>query len=256
MRAIRHELGLNQFVTFFAALLIVAQNLRQVANLQTVIAEGLAAAGRLLAALDVAPEVREAPGAPALRLTEAALRFENVGFAYAGGAPALEGVDLVARRGRVTALVGPSGGGKSTLLSLVPALLRRDAGAGDAGRAGRARRHPGLAARPHRARHPGALPVRRHDPRQHRLRPPGSRATRRWRPPPAPPPPTASSRELPQGYRHPRGRSGDAPLGRPAPARRHRPRLSEGTRPSCCSTRPPARSTPRARRRCRRRWSG
>ena len=120
VRAIRHELGLNQFVTFFAALLIVAQNLRQVANLQTVIAEGLAAAGRLLAALDVAPEVREPPGAPALALTDATLRFEQVGFAYAGGARTVERVDIEAKRGRVTALVGPSGGGKSTLLSLVP----------------------------------------------------------------------------------------------------------------------------------------
>ncbi len=119
-RALRHELGLNQFVTFFAALMIIAQNLRQVSNLQVVIAEGMTAAGRLMAALDVKAEVADRPGARPLQLTEAVLRFEGVGFAYAPGTTALSGVDLEARRGRVTALVGPSGSGKSTLLSLIP----------------------------------------------------------------------------------------------------------------------------------------
>ncbi len=128
VRAVRHELGLNQFVTFFAALLIVSQNLRQVANLQTVIAEGLTAAGRLLAVLDVAPEVRERPGAPPLALDRAHLRLEGVGFAYAPGAMAVSGVDLEARRGEVVALVGPSGGGKSTLLNLVPRFYDVSAG--------------------------------------------------------------------------------------------------------------------------------
>ena len=99
---------------------MVSQNLRQVANLQTVITEGLTAAGRLMAAMDVEPEVVDAPAARPLHLTDASIRFEDVSFAYDTGASALTGVSLEVRRGETVALVGPSGGGKSTLLSLIP----------------------------------------------------------------------------------------------------------------------------------------
>jgi ATP-binding cassette, subfamily B, bacterial MsbA len=119
-RAIHGEAHLGQFVTFLAALLVVSQNLRQVANLQTVITEGLTAAGRLMAAMDVKPEVVDAAGAKPLQLTDASIRFEDVSFAYDAAAPALSGVNLEVRRGETVALVGPSGGGKSTILSLIP----------------------------------------------------------------------------------------------------------------------------------------
>jgi ABC-type multidrug transport system, ATPase and permease components len=109
------------FVAFIAALGVASQSLRQLANLQTVFAEGLSAARRLFAALDVEPEVREKPGAAALPPGEATVRFENVGFSYgADGAPTLSDVTLEARRGETVALVGPSGGGKSTILNLIP----------------------------------------------------------------------------------------------------------------------------------------
>ncbi len=128
-RAVHHQIGLNQLVTFFGALLTLSQNLRQVANLQSTIAEGLAAGGRLFAALDVEPEVRDAPGAPALHLDRATVAFEAVDFGYAPGVPALTGVSLQVRRGETVALVGPSGGGKSTILSLIPRFYDVTAGA-------------------------------------------------------------------------------------------------------------------------------
>ncbi|WP_309089162.1 ATP-binding cassette domain-containing protein [Phenylobacterium sp.] len=109
------------FVAFIAALGVASQSLRQLANLQTVFAEGMSAARRLFAALDVQPEVREKPGARPLPRGEATIRFENVGFRYGGeGPPALSGVTLEARRGETVALVGPSGGGKTTILNLIP----------------------------------------------------------------------------------------------------------------------------------------
>ena len=119
-RAIHGEAHLGQFVTFLAALLVVSQNLRQVANLQTVITEGLTAAGRLMAAMDVKPEVVDARDAKPLQLTDASIRFEDVSFAYDASAPALSNINLEVRRGETVALVGPSGGGKSTILSLIP----------------------------------------------------------------------------------------------------------------------------------------
>ena len=118
-RAIEGHAHLGQFVAFLAALLAAAQALRQVANLQTVLTEGLTAAGRLMRAMDVQAEVVDAPTAKPLRLADAHIRFEAVDFAYGTDAPALQGVDLEARRGETVALVGPSGGGKSTVLNLI-----------------------------------------------------------------------------------------------------------------------------------------
>jgi ATP-binding cassette, subfamily B, bacterial MsbA len=68
----------------------------------------------------VEPEVRERPGAHAVRDVQGTLTFEQVGFAYDGGPPALQDVSFQVRRGETVALVGPSGGGKSTLLNLIP----------------------------------------------------------------------------------------------------------------------------------------
>ncbi|HEY7853328.1 MAG TPA: ABC transporter ATP-binding protein [Caulobacteraceae bacterium] len=117
------------FTAFFAALLTAAQALRQVSNLTTVIGQGLVAGHRLFAALDVEPEVRNAPGAPELILSEASLRLDGVTFSYDGEGPVLDKVDLHARRGEIVALVGPSGAGKTTVLNLVPRFYDVTAGA-------------------------------------------------------------------------------------------------------------------------------
>lgn len=114
------QMNVGAFVAFLGALAMASQSLRQLANLQTVMAEGLTAARRLFASLDVEAEVRDAPDAPPLALGEATLSLEDVSFAYGPEAPVLSGVSLQARRGETIALVGPSGGGKSTILNLIP----------------------------------------------------------------------------------------------------------------------------------------
>jgi len=119
-RAIGGGIGINQLLAFLVALGALSQSLRQLANLQTVMSEGRTAAKRLFEVLDIVPEIRDAPGAPPLALKDAAIAFDGVSFAYADGAPALEEVSLHVGRGEIVALVGPSGGGKSTLLSLIP----------------------------------------------------------------------------------------------------------------------------------------
>lgn len=108
------------FVAFIGALGLASQSLRQLANLQTVMAEGMSAGRRLFAALDVEPEVREQPGASPLPRSEGTIRFDGVGFSYGDGTPALSGISFEVRRGETVALVGPSGGGKTTILNLIP----------------------------------------------------------------------------------------------------------------------------------------
>ncbi|MDR3507592.1 MAG: ABC transporter ATP-binding protein [Caulobacteraceae bacterium] len=119
-RALGGHTSVGALVAFLGALSMASQSLRQLANLQTVMSEGLIAAARLFTALDVEPEVGDAPGAKPLVPGEASLRFDKVDFAYGPETPALRAVSLEARRGETIALVGPSGGGKSTILNLIP----------------------------------------------------------------------------------------------------------------------------------------
>ena len=128
-RAHQGGMTVGAFVAFMAALGVASQSLRQIANLQTVFAEGMSAARRLFTALDVEPEVRERQGAPPLALSQATIRFEAVGFAYDGeGPPILSDVSFEAHRGETVALVGPSGGGKTTILNLIPRFYDASAG--------------------------------------------------------------------------------------------------------------------------------
>ena len=126
-RAAQGGLTVGEFTAFIASLLIVSQSLRQLANLQTVMSEGLTAAQRLFAALDVEPEIRDRPDAAELPAGPCTVALEGVTFAY-GEAPALTDVSLEVRPGESVALVGPSGGGKSTILSLIPRFYDADAG--------------------------------------------------------------------------------------------------------------------------------
>jgi subfamily B ATP-binding cassette protein MsbA len=108
------------FTGFVAALMMGSQALRQVANLQTVMSEGLTAARRLFATLDVKPQIKDLAQARPLPKGKSTVRLETVAFAYGDGPAVLDTVSLEARRGEIVALVGPSGAGKTTVLNLIP----------------------------------------------------------------------------------------------------------------------------------------
>lgn len=128
-RSIHGHMTPGSFLTFVVSLGLASQSLRQLANQQGVFAEGMAAARRLFAALDVEPTVRDRPGSSALPMGQATITFEDVGFAYtADGSRALSGVTFEARRSETVALVGPSGGGKTTILNLIPRFYDATAG--------------------------------------------------------------------------------------------------------------------------------
>jgi subfamily B ATP-binding cassette protein MsbA len=120
-QARQDQMTVGAFAAFIGLLMAAGQSLRQVTNLQTVMSEGLTAAERLFDALDIQPEIREAATPTALPDGPLEVAFEGVDFAYAGApSPTVSDVTLTVRPGQTVALVGPSGGGKSTILSLLP----------------------------------------------------------------------------------------------------------------------------------------
>jgi subfamily B ATP-binding cassette protein MsbA len=105
---------------FLSAMLLAYEPLKKLANTQTLMHEGVAAAARIFPILDIEPSITAPEDAKPLDIKDGAIRFENVHFHYGDGTPALNGVDIEVPKGHTVALVGPSGAGKSTILNLVP----------------------------------------------------------------------------------------------------------------------------------------
>jgi subfamily B ATP-binding cassette protein MsbA len=107
------------FVSFITAMLMLLGPLKHLADLNGPLQRGLAAAENVFALLD--RQIEPDPGTRTIGRARGALRFEGVSFRYAGAArDALSGIDLDVRAGEMVALVGGSGGGKTTLANLLP----------------------------------------------------------------------------------------------------------------------------------------
>jgi ATP-binding cassette subfamily B protein/subfamily B ATP-binding cassette protein MsbA len=78
--------------------------------------------------LDKVPEIKDMPGAVDVRGVNGDVRFENVCFNYEGRVDTLMDISFAAEAGKVIAIVGPTGAGKSTLVSLIPRLYERKQG--------------------------------------------------------------------------------------------------------------------------------
>jgi subfamily B ATP-binding cassette protein MsbA len=118
----------GDFTGYVSALLLAAQPMRSLGNLNAIVQEAGASLKRYYALMDEKPEVTERPGARPLVIDKGEVAFRNLRFRYRDDARALESIDLVAQGGKTTALVGRSGSGKSTLLALVPRLYDPSAG--------------------------------------------------------------------------------------------------------------------------------
>src|SRR3712207_6771473 len=120
---------IGDFTGFVTALILAAQPIRVLGNLNAVLQEAGAALTRYYALLDEPRTITDRPAAAPLQVSRGEIQFAGVRFHYRADVPTLEGIDLAAPGGKTTALVGRSGSGKSTLLSLVPRLYDATGGA-------------------------------------------------------------------------------------------------------------------------------
>jgi len=104
------------------AIVAMAPRVRALGTLNNVVQEGLAALHRVFEVIDQQPSITEKIDAIALNDIQGHVRFENVSFSYEDGTQALINLNLEAEPGQTIALVGPSGGGKSTILNLLSRL--------------------------------------------------------------------------------------------------------------------------------------
>jgi ATP-binding cassette, subfamily B, bacterial MsbA len=113
------ELGGEEFIGFLALSMKLYSPVKYLGKLPAIIQPGIVASERVFEFLDAPVEIKDRPGARPFPGLRDHIRFEGVSFAYRPGDPVLREVDFTARAGTVTALVGPSGAGKTTVVDLL-----------------------------------------------------------------------------------------------------------------------------------------
>jgi len=121
------------FASFVTAMMLVISPLKHLADINQPLQRGLTAAEMIFTLMDEPFEEEESrtPNMKALAKTKGGIRFENVSFSYqqeVGRKDALTDINLSIRPGEIVAFVGPSGGGKSTLVNLLPRFFKPTSG--------------------------------------------------------------------------------------------------------------------------------
>jgi subfamily B ATP-binding cassette protein MsbA len=108
------------FMSFLTALVMLYEPVKGVSKINSTIQSGMAAATRVFDLLDIEPEIKELPESKVLPRFRDSIAFDQVTFAYDQDEPVLRDIQLKVTQGEILAVVGPSGGGKTTLSSLIP----------------------------------------------------------------------------------------------------------------------------------------
>lgn len=111
-------------ITFSLYITAFVNPIRKLSQFAELFANGTAGFGRFLALMREEPALKDAPNARPLSDVKGRIDVDHVSFAYQGDLAVLHDVDLHIRPGETLAIVGPSGGGKSTLCQLIRGFMR------------------------------------------------------------------------------------------------------------------------------------
>tara|TARA_B100001248_G_scaffold261090_1_gene251118 strand:- start:345 stop:2081 length:1737 start_codon:yes stop_codon:yes gene_type:complete len=118
---VNDEIEVNNFFSFLAAMMLAYQPVRSLSTLNMVINQGISAASRILPIVDTVNTIKNIENAKTLEIKNSKINFENVFFKYEENEKnVLNNISLEFEGGKMTALVGHSGSGKSTILNLIP----------------------------------------------------------------------------------------------------------------------------------------
>ena len=118
---LNNELEINNFFSFLAAMMLAYQPVRSLATMNMGISQGLSAAKRILPIIDVKNEILENKNGIKLKISNGDIDFKNIDFKYKNSQDdVLKSINLKIIGGKMNALVGHSGAGKSTILNLIP----------------------------------------------------------------------------------------------------------------------------------------
>lgn len=108
------------FVSFITALLMLYHPIKSIGSNFTNVQMSLLAMERVFSVLDEQPHIHNSPNAVRITWIKSDIQFDNVWFEYEANRPVLKGISLDVKKGQTIAFVGNSGGGKSTMVSLLP----------------------------------------------------------------------------------------------------------------------------------------
>ena len=115
------ELGINNFFSFLAAMMLAYQPIRSLATINMVAYQGSAAADRIFTVIDKPIKIKNESHLPDLIIKDSSIEFKDVNFQYETTIEkAINDINFKIDGGKITALVGQSGAGKSTIINLVP----------------------------------------------------------------------------------------------------------------------------------------
>ncbi len=115
------ELGINNFFSFLAAMMLAYQPIRSLATLNMVAYQGAAASKRIFSVIDNPITIKNEDHLPDLKIHNCNIEFKNIDFKYETiNDKALNNINLKIEGGKINALVGRSGAGKSTIINLIP----------------------------------------------------------------------------------------------------------------------------------------